>query len=324
MLLQHLDSMGYSELYPRLRVAMQRLQQQFPWIEEEVSSSQAAAAGLSQLRQIRDLALQHWEKEKDVVRRILERSDACMRILVPRFGEDAPAVEETPPLVRTENIAATDGENDDDDDDDIAWEDGFEEEENADTVESEQPEESHAEAVERTLAVMQSSARMQAGQLEISFDATTEEQTTITPQMMESKRKLEKFVERLRHRHVERLNTWIDALTRADSLMQGEGGSLVRMTAESRQRRRETLQNALQLKADISSCLSSAKRLVSSSTQMEMESTHGTSLQRPGASLNIQSATRNERLATALNRRRPQMLDHTRKRSAKIRIKYSK
>lgn len=325
VLLQHLASMGYGELYPRLNVAMQRLQQQFPWIEEEVSSESMVAAGLTQLRHLRDLALQHWEKERNVVRRILDRSDACMKTLVPRVGEESCAAHGTEPAALTQ-VTSNDNDKDDDDDEDIEWEDGFMEDEEEDdevTTRTEHAEESHAEAVERTLAVMQSSARMRAGQLEIAFDDTTEGPTTVTPQVVNARARLEKCVGRLTNRHVDRLNVWIDALTRADNLVEGEDGSLTQMTADARQLKRETLQSALQLKADVSSCLSSAKRLVDISLQAE--SKQESVMSSPAvASLDMQSVPRNERLATALNRSRPRVLDHSRKRSAKIRIKYAK
>eukprot|EP00977_Amphora_coffeiformis_P015267 scaffold4484_cov170-Amphora_coffeaeformis.AAC.7 len=323
MLLQHLDGMGYSDVYPRLRVAMQRLEQQFPSIKQDVSSESVAATSMSELRKIRDIALQHSEKEQTVVRRLLDRSDRCMKILVPRFGEDS---------LRTGEDAVEEkktGHDDSDNDDDIDWEDGIVGDVN-DGVDSrsgaEEQKESHADAVERTLAVMQTAAQMRAGQLEIAFDATTEANAVVTLEMTQAKEKLGLYTKKLRDRHVERLGQWIDALTRADNLIMTEdNGSLLQMESDARQRRRNILESALQLKAQVSSCLSSAQRLVAQS-EAETSSRVGIATAPPPALhlLNSQAAEprSSTRLATVLNRQRPRTVNHATKRSAKIRITY--
>ena len=334
MLLQHLDGMGYSDVYPRLRVAMQRLEQQFPWIRQQnISSEAVTAASMSELRRIRDIAIGNWEKEQSVIRRLLDKSDRCMNVLVPRLGEGSS---------RAKALSGKDAgeeknarlEDKDDDDDDVDWEDGYMGggDDGADRISrvEEEHHESHEEAVERTLAVMQTAARMKTGQLEISFDATTEAHAVVTPEMVQAKERLGMYTKKLRGRHVERLGQWIDALTRADNLIvTRDHGSLVQMESDARQQRRDILENALQLKAYVSSCLSSAQRLLLTQSEV-IESRNSTSSTSgvtgpPPASLplNLQAQPRsNTRLATLLNRQRPRTANHARKRSAKIRITY--
>lgn len=328
LLLQHLDDAGYSDLYPRLRVAMQSFQQRFPWIDQDVSANANTGMSLSQLRQLRDVALDHWEKEEQIVRRLLTSCDKFMKILMPRIGDEEESEEEIEAAEDSMMGNAPNAEENEDDEqkeeEDIDWEDGIIEEDDDVPAEIQQTE-SHADAVERTLAVMQSSVLMRTGQLEINFDAATTEPNSVTPQMINAKEKLGSCVKKLRDRHVERLNTWVDALTRADTLVVGEGGSLVQIPSDMQQFRRDALRRALRLKAEVLSTLSSANRMdvATGATTTATTATQPTgAVPRRTAPLNSKPRPQNERLAAAINRRTTQTIDHTRKRSSKVRIKY--
>jgi hypothetical protein len=334
LLLRHLDTMGYSDLYPRLRVAIQRFQQQFPWIEESnLTTGTLSATSLPLLRQRRDLAMDKFQTEEAIVRRLLVRCDKFMRIIVPRFGDESVADEgrhtESHEEAQTRIMDDANGE---EDDEDIDWEDGITDHASTQQtfdIESSVPEESHAEAVERTLAVMQSTARMQTGQLEISFDTARDAtiQETLTQSMIEARAELSKCANILKTKHVERLNTWVDALTRADTLIESEGRSLVQMASDLQHRRRVVLQKTLELKAEVMTSLSSAMCLVTLSVS-DVQPTQSAGTLRQAGMLRSHTRTRatqpatNERLATALNRRRAQTGDHSKKRSARVRIKY--
>jgi hypothetical protein len=189
-----------------------------------------------------------------------------------------------------------DNGDDNDDDDDVAWEDGFDDDEdpfnNDDEDEEEVSASRHAENVERTLQVMHTAAGLQGGELEINFqpptvannitasattaseqqDAAAATSTIInrtSPQAVEAWSRLEKTVAILSKRHKRRLSLWVNGLMHADGLVQQRqqqpdasgNGSLVHMSRDKTQRRRQVLDVLAQLKSDVARTLSLAKRL---------------------------------------------------------------
>ena len=280
---------SYGTLYPRVSAAVQKLEQMFPWLRTagEVGDHRPDThATAAQLRQWRDTAMQNWAHEEASVRRYMRQIEECLDVLVPRMGRENEGNAATVSLSHNNdaNHVGDNSNENDEEEEDFDWEEGFgdedegEEEDNgipneeasaAAAVDPQPPhtQESHAEAVERTLAVLNST--LQTGQLEIAFDDTTAiPRRQDTPQMVQAKEKLTKLLQRLKRRHT-RLQTWTDALTRADDLTsisnevstRPNGGSLVRVSAATRRERRVVLQSALDLKADVVRLMARAQRL---------------------------------------------------------------
>jgi len=246
--------------------------------------------------------------------------------------------EKLPPASTTEKGKEADADDDDsddeDEDDDIDWEDGNEEEDIHPVTEEENinfkeksgdnennneinnnddtaskgygtnathkvmTDAQHKNAVEQTLAFMESTGGIVGGEMEINFDTNQEEQECInstyqtvnnmskaeqlvasskeTAAIAMAKSTLKKCVDILSFRHMPLLSTWVDALITADGMttvqqQKDEDGvssvlkptptSLVLLTPSMRTKRRTTLKILMNLKADVSTALSSAGRL---------------------------------------------------------------
>jgi hypothetical protein len=162
LLLQHLDVSGYSDFYPCLPVALQRLEQEFAWMmmmmhpagdinnstenhraimdehdEEEVDPNgddedhdNNNNNSMVDWRKWRDLAMEHCDEEARRVRKLLTQCQVYMDVLVPRVGVINTSEEENDKK-QTDSSAgrlkhdANDSDGDDDEGD-VAWEDGFE------------------------------------------------------------------------------------------------------------------------------------------------------------------------------------------------------
>jgi hypothetical protein len=372
LLLHHLESEAYSDLYPTLAVAVQRFQQLCPaaargsTTEVPVVPEDATARSMAERRTIRDLALRHAATEEGRVRKLMARAHACTDILVPRVTDDllfcSTAITTKPSsgggVPKQYNaVNAPDNDGDDDDDDGVDWEDGWENENNAVAQEHDVPVEttavSHAMAVEHTLAAMASAGGLQGGELQVDFakpEETLNGHSHSEAIYEQARQRLQKVVDILESRHMPRLSSWVDCLMQADGLVvvpqiqqdAATGSStiaapqaLVSMPPSQFQRRNEVLRRMLNLKREVASVLSSAKRLGLDSGDSAAEAattakavnrrpravataTHlASTLQRRNQSLEV-NISRRQQVAT----RAPKDITH--QRSNRIQIKYRK
>ena len=84
-------SKGFGTLYPRLTVALQKLEQSCPWVvaagadDSIVSSSPTTTTPMNIMwRTWRDWAMQHYRHEHQRVSKLLQHVSKCLEILVPR------------------------------------------------------------------------------------------------------------------------------------------------------------------------------------------------------------------------------------------------
>jgi hypothetical protein len=322
-MLQHLSE-GYGDLYPTLSVALQRFRQVCPAavLASEDIVGRGEHSGLSRVaaseqRWIRDLAMQHADEEERRVQRLIQRAHACMDILVPRIGQDDRQSAEGNQTVAEEEK---------EEDDSVDWEDGWEEPE--DGEEEGTTHTSHAEAVERTLAVMrQSGGILRDGQLEIDF---AQQEDTIPaaqdPAKIQARQRLDKAVRILSSRHLPRLTAWVEAVRQADNLVASDtsASALVSMSPEAVRRRNDILRRLLELKTVVMQVLSSANRL---GLETNAITNNATEQPRPRQNLHLvnNNNNRNQSLSTTLSRRRRgPSRDITHRRSNRIQIKYRK
>jgi len=316
-LLKHLESLGYGDLYPTLLVALQRFQQQYPAVLLQDNNNDATTSfdgNMTDWRRLRDLALEHCDEEERRVQTLIRKCHACMDILVPRMGMEVPSMRQT---TSTTN---------DEEEDDIDWEDGWED----DGIEADNDPESHAEAVERTLAVMQTTGNLRDGEMHINLQQADDDDQQIdsstNPEKLLARARLQKCVQLLENRHMQRLSRWVEGVTNADSLMATtEGSALIRMPTATASRLKEVLDRLLQLKSSVASILSSAKQLGLEANNAAVDnntSSNRPALRPPPVATNLMSSTRNPNLASNLNRRRGSTRDVTRGRSNRIQIKY--
>ena len=93
--LKSLVQRGYSQLYPKIGVASQRLRQQFAHLDVSTSSDSFDATtrqnlSMADWRRLRDIALEHGDKEIYHLERWIARGYECLDILVPRMGVENP------------------------------------------------------------------------------------------------------------------------------------------------------------------------------------------------------------------------------------------
>lgn len=375
LLLQNFLDQGYGDLYPTLIVGMQRLKQTCPMVvvvqEDAASGGDSATTTrihtMADWRRLRDVAIQYVKQEEECVRKLIQRAQACMDILVPRLGV---VVEPTqPPPQQAETTADTsnkdneDGNGGDEDDDDIDWEDGWEntvDQDNGIPEENDNDDdepESHAAAVERTLAVIETTAGLQSGALEIDLNrqdpdtAANEEHAASEPATLLARARLVKCVGILSDRHMPRLAAWVEGLTCADGLVlqhqkDGAASCFVTMSQDLVHCRKDALGVLLELKSAVASILQSSQRLgiqqgattfdattTESREQGTGSSTTTTMAAQPAArhrqpvAINLASSTRHQGLATSFHRRQQRLTpnsDVSRHGSNRIQIKYRK
>ena len=212
-LLVHLLQQQYGDLYPKLMVSEQYLQQacmlELHPAEEKESDRAIMTTNMGSLRQLRDIAMEHSQEEMRRVQRLIQRCHKCMDMLVPRMGLDGDAdtihddnnnerqrsstigskKQKTAASNTIRSSGAPNGVFDIDDnagdgEDDVDWEDGWEDEEDDnetagnnkknDSTSRQGEQVSHAQAVERTLQAMESiGVGYRTGGLEIDFDNNT-------------------------------------------------------------------------------------------------------------------------------------------------------
>jgi hypothetical protein len=372
LLLQQLHTKGYGDMYPTLVTALLRFRQIHgnplgsTMLEglrlsgDDAAVAADTASGLreaAELRLARDQALQFWEKEEGAVHKLLRRAGTFMDVLVPRFGF------EQPPRTRAGGGAATNDNRDDDDtdDDSVDWEDGGldDDEGNADALPmpairtpAHSSDDAHETAVERTLAAMEATGGLKAGEIEVSFegqpsgaddlptnDATTET-LTLDSEKVRAKAKLELIVTRLSKRHLPRLVAWTEGLVQADGLVESSNPNsraLVSMPSNLAGKRKLVLDRLVQLRGAVASVLSSAKRLGivaeprprSNEEYQQVASGSGGGRSSSGMMGIAGRPARAARLATALEHwrvggRQASAVDATRGRSNRIQVKYRK
>jgi hypothetical protein len=274
-------------------------------------------------RQCRDQALAYGAQEEQRVRKLLIRCDKDMEILVPRFGfgegelyannvdssraaNDALHFQSETPTVSEKHIVTNDqpdksiigfvggfDENDDDMDDDVDWEDGSENNHsvvNDTTVDTE----THADAVERTMAVLEATGRWQDGtgltiDLSRNTDKDDDHPTHTTSNIPESahvtraRARLQKCVQRLWQRHFPRLSQWTQGLRCADHLiaakseMNGMSTAYVSMTREQQRHRQSVLDRLTLLQNEVRKTLAAARKIgiteAGTSNEVSVEST---------------------------------------------------
>jgi hypothetical protein len=378
LLLQQLSAKGYGDMYPTLVTALLRFRQisgnllgsstfeglRLSGGDLDGAVASETASGLrdaTELRLARDQALQFWEREEEAVHKLLRRAGTCMDVLVPRFGLEEPARRSVGGGANS--FKSDDANNiDDDDDDSVDWEDGGldVDEGNGDTMPTTQPVglsaeaavDAHETAVERTLAAMEATGGLRAGEIEVSFDGrpsaavdlltnattTAEESGTLDSDKARAKAKLESIVARLAKRHLPRLVAWTEGLVQADGLVESSNPNsraLVSMPSNLARQRKRVLDRLILLKGSVASVLGSAKRL---GIEAEPRPRSNGEFQRgangSGGGRSISSSLRGAarpgsagRLATALSQRRTGSriagaVDATRGRSNRIQVKY--
>jgi hypothetical protein len=271
-LLLHLLSENYDDLYPKLRVSEQYLRQacSFDALEslgqlDEYESANSIDMG--SLRLLRDVALGHGEEEIRRVDKLILRAHKCMDVLVPRIGKSDVLTPITP-----HQSTGSHQSDDEADEDDIAWEDGWDDDDNAyaETGNGEDRGDSHALAVERTLETMESIGGLKGGGLELDFSAINPDPCLAerlslpqaTSELLVARERFSKLVGFLSDRHLPRIRAWLEGLSRADRLQfPSPQSSLVLMPPDKSQKRAELHQRLITLKEQVSSILESAARL---------------------------------------------------------------
>mmetsp|Transcript_5329 Transcript_5329/g.10186 ORF Transcript_5329/g.10186 Transcript_5329/m.10186 type:complete len:687 (+) Transcript_5329:250-2310(+) len=288
--------------YPRLTVAARYLEErEGVAIQSSTARSVMSAPGessestftrnMEDLRRGRDLAIKHGEREYSRVRKILHRADACFEILVPRIhvGSERPIASPDTGAdsarTETEKPAVGGTWSDEEEEDDIDWEEGDIDydgkignhavKNNDDLVEKGSYD--HKAAVERTLAVMESSQGVEGGELEIDLGARSGEEVVSADAAASAtvaRETLDRCVDLLSAKHFPRLAFWVNCLVSADGMMvqaQQQVGnsvaqsSLVVMPSSLRKKRAQTLVMVMGLKSEVARTLASAARIKNAS-----------------------------------------------------------
>jgi hypothetical protein len=285
-LLQYIHQ-SFGHCYPTLNVAMQRFQGQNPNLETNTFYKTSAMA-LSQpltpteLRRLRDTAIQCIEVEEQKVQKLLQKAYQCIDVMVPRLvieNKDV-AMANSDIIKSVHNDVPHDPPFEKDDDENIDWEDGVED------VYSNMA--SHLLAVEHTMAAMKSIG----GQIllqddELAVDFTCDD--TVQHLDSDTKVKLRAIVDLLQRKHVPRLSAWETGVSQADDLiakmtepemlpkkkeMVDRGTSLVtstitsstsvpmvRLTTRQVQQRNDTMSRIAALQKQVAAVIASALRL---------------------------------------------------------------
>ena len=288
-LVSHLVDKGYGRMYAKLAVAAKSLRHRCTTTSsllDETLDSVTTPPGMANWRKLRDFALRHGPKEIQKVRKLLDRADECLEILVPRIDgvrRPSPSTKTMPvngPSVsgKIQSNANIDGDEDSSDEDDIDWEDGNEIEENGATS-ANKKQNVHLSAVEITMIAMEKtgSTLFSGGALEIDFDRRVEDDecgnndgvvsgssnNNLSSNANQAARgKLETIVQKLSNRHLVRLSAWLDGLRNSDNLVVlVESASLVSLTPSNNDLRLELIDRLSVLRQDVSTVVSSASRL---------------------------------------------------------------
>lgn len=301
MLLSRLVDRGYAAIYPKLDVAAHRMRQRCPQQQLE-SLESTGISNMADWRRWRDAALCYGQKEIQRLEKLVSIGHQCLEILVPRVGyplssSSSPASSPLEPKAEStkgSHVGKDDrgdradegNDDDDDDDDDIDWEDGdgFEDEDTSLAAAFHADNNEHFDAVERTLAAMESCGGLRGGEMEINFgnsraaaptvavtgvalddteqpsSTVASEAATVAASNPELMKRLQKCLRSLSGRHVPRISMWLDGLTNADNLVY-KGGALVSLQNETSQLRGQLVDKLMEYKMSIASLISSTTRL---------------------------------------------------------------
>ena len=275
----------------KLRVAAMFLEQKGPSLHTE---DMDVNKNMTDWRRIRDIAMMYGDRQCEIVEKLARRSYVCIDILMPRIGIDAGEQDQRQ-------------DDDGDDDDAIDWEEGDEE----------VAAETHAAAVEQTLALMETTGGLRGGDMEIRLNhddsggdhSNSDERT---------RQRLHKVVTSLSTRHLPCLSTWVNSMTEADNLLL-HNGSLVAMSQEDSQKRHAISQRLMSVKRIVASVLSAASRLEIKAE--EKQDTGGI----PRNTFLTNVPQRHLALSQTMERRRQgPSSEVTRKRSNRIQVKFNK
>lgn len=315
LILHCLQTNGYGDLYSTIPVAVQRFEQFCPSVctmmmqtTDDDNYTDKYSHNLYtrlELRRIRDIAMDYYEKEVQFVNKLIDRANVCIDVLVPRVGE--PEEQKQSSFVQdvtfdstTNHIDKNDhNKNDDDDDDDdasIDWVDGLEsstddmwlvQEQNKNDFDETKV--SHIDAVNHTIAVMESTGGLTNGGIEIDFSKPADNRNNnsgfvaLSSAGMAAQKRLVKVVRILAERHLPRLSEWVDGLSKADNLVvkQTEASSLatttttaatttrsqrsvvlVTLSSSQIQRRKDAYDALFELKQNLATVLKVSRRLV--------------------------------------------------------------
>ena len=286
---------GFGKMYSKLAVAAKSLRHRCATSLVESSDlplSMMTSPDMANWRRLRDFSLLHGRKEIQKVRKLLDKADECLEILVPRMGgiklptfsssaganRDEGYLEEVNSSNNQDSNHNHGNENIDDgedysDDGDIDWEDGDEiEEYDAKTKKDEKN--LHLSAVERTMVAMEKTGEgilFSGGRLEIDFDRQAKEECGDNEagninddhalEINKVRRRLETIVRKLSIKHLVRLSAWLDGLRNSDNLVKTESSSLVSLSQENSDLRLELIDQLSALRQDVSRIISSAMRL---------------------------------------------------------------
>jgi hypothetical protein len=194
---------------------------------------------------------------------------------------------------------------DDDDDDEIDWEEGDEDE----------AAETHAAAVEQTLALMQTTGGLRGGDIEINLDDG--EGGVDSNRDERTRQRLKNTVTSLSTRHLPCLSTWVNAMSEADNLS-FQNGSLVAMSQQDVVGKQQLSHRLMEVKRAVASVLSAASRL-----EIRVEVAEKTNTLRNAFQTNVPRRHLGLARAMEIRKRGPSTLV-TGRRSNRIRIKFGK
>lgn len=287
--LSFLVDKGYSKIYPKIQVALQRLRQQCPYLEVTTGLSSGndvtrstTFCSMADWRRIRDISLEHGEKEIMRIDKLLGRAYECMDILVPRLGVEDSTSLDPPATANAKGGGHDDHDKVDADEDEIDWEDGGLEEFDDGTCNIPLSDFEHFSAVERTLAAMEMAGGLQAGKIEIDFRGNSQRKVEDDLDIARSDAveaevrqmtlaKFTKIVSLLARRHMPRLTIWLQALSNADNLA-SKNRALISLSSGVSKKRSRLFEQLTVRRNRASDILTSAGKLEISSA---VESTDG-------------------------------------------------
>lgn len=290
-LMTHLVDKGFGRMYVKLAVALKSLRHRcIPNVLDtsDFSIPTTTLPGMANWRRLRDFALLHGRDEIRKVRKLLDRADECLEILVPRIEgvrhpshsaswekQSVSGKRQGQELLHNKtdlnhhcdssNINSNE-DSSESDESDIDWEDGDEIEKN-DSKSAARTQNLHLSAVEKTMAAMEKTVGntlFSGGRLEIDFNRRVDEGcVNIGDNSISSnaRRNLEKIVQKLSNRYLVRLSAWLDGLRNSDNLVWSESSSLVSLPPANDKLRLELIDSLSALKQDASTAIASASRL---------------------------------------------------------------
>lgn len=288
ILFQNLDEMGYSDWYPTLPVTIQRFQQFCTnAVEADSLDDFYIKSNEAERRRVRDEAMELFEKVGEKVSKLVTKAQRYLDILVPRIGSP----------IETGTKVSKDNDENEEDDSSVEWQDGWDNESsiapttsNAATHDPDQSFNTHIDAVENTLALMEASGGLREGKLEIDLGRSSilplhDMQSESDTKLLVTRKRLLKLAQNLKDQYLPRLSTWVDSLSKADGLvLVSKGGStaLMRMTSDQKERRKDALECLKLRRNSVILVLQQANRLVTVSDSM----TNGDVSLQSGASRN--------------------------------------